>query len=174
MKKQVNIWLMIGAPGSGKSTAAKTIFVASDSIYISRDAIRFAKLQPEEQYFAHEDEVFDEFISDIQDAINNEEYCIIADASHLTQKARLMVLSRLVLPTKDYVEYRINAVVIETPLDICIHRNAQRTGRAYVPPTAITRMYKSYEDPVNDKFKFNYIIYYDQNFNCTRVEYRKE
>ena len=49
--------LMMGIPGSGKSTWVKN-HMKSDDIYISRDEIRFSLLQPGDEYFSKEKEVW--------------------------------------------------------------------------------------------------------------------
>lgn len=58
MKK---IYLLCGIPGSGKSTWAKN-HLDDNSIWISRDLIRFSMVSEEEEYFSKEKEVFKEFI----------------------------------------------------------------------------------------------------------------
>ena len=64
--KQKNLYLLAGVPGSGKSTWLKQ-HAPDNSIIISRDQIRFSLLQDGEDYFAHESEVFFEFINQIKD-----------------------------------------------------------------------------------------------------------
>ena len=55
------LWLLVGIPASGKSTAAASIAKHDpDSIHISRDAIRYSMLCDDESYFAHEEDVFTE------------------------------------------------------------------------------------------------------------------
>ena len=67
--KTKQLYLMMGAPGSGKSTWIKN-HLNSQDVYISRDEIRFAKLKDGEDYFAHEGNVYAEFL------------LVYADASH--------------------------------------------------------------------------------------------
>ena len=77
--------MLCGVPGSGKSTWAREQVVKLDGkgIIISRDVIRFSMLGDNDAYFAHEDEVFDEFIKEIQEAINDQEHTsIFIDATH--------------------------------------------------------------------------------------------
>ena len=60
--KQKILYLMCGIPGSGKSHWAKGV---KDAVIVSRDAIRFNLLKDGEDYFAHEDEVVETFIYDL-------------------------------------------------------------------------------------------------------------
>ena len=134
----------MGAPGSGKSTWAKQ----QDGAWISRDAIRFSMLHEGDHYFEHEDEVYKEFIRQIQDALQTNEN-VYADASHLNWPARNKLLSHLNLKGVN-----VGAVVFVTPLNTCFERNDTRTGHANVPHSVIRRMYYSFQHPRNDPFSY--------------------
>ena len=141
------IYILCGVPGSGKSTWARKQVEELDGkgIIISRDAIRFSMLNDNDAYFAHEDEVFDEFIRQTQEAINDQEHTsIFIDATHLNEKNRNKVLSRLWRMDKDVVI----GVYFDIPLEECLRRNALRTGRALVPETVIKNMYESLTKPL--------------------------
>lgn len=136
MKK--HLYLMVGVPGSGKSTYAKNILKYGD-IYISRDEIRYSLLTEEDDYFAKENEVIKTFIDNIDKSLVNEEYCgdVYADATHLSPKSRAQVLNQL--KNKD----KVSAIYLDIPLDLILERNAQRKGRALVPENVVRRMYNS-------------------------------
>ena len=136
MKK--HLYLMVGVPGSGKSTYAKNILKDGD-IYISRDEIRYSLLTEEDDYFAKENEVIKTFIDNIDKSLVNEEYCgdVYADATHLSPKSRAQVLNKL--KNKD----KVSAIYLDIPLDLILERNAQRKGRALVPENVVRRMYNS-------------------------------
>ncbi len=141
------LYIMIGIPGSGKSTYAKMAF--PNAIYVSRDEIRFNLVAEDEEYFSKEEEVFDEFIDTINLglAFGND---VVADATHLNPKSRLKLLSHLDLD-RDRTE--IIAVVMRTPLKICLERNENRIGtRSYVPPQVIKRMNRSLKEPTPEEF----------------------
>ena len=153
------VFLLCGVPGSGKSYWAKNRFMPynPNTIYISRDEVRFSILNDNEEYFAHEDEVFDEFVRRINNAINNKEVDnVIIDATHLNWKSRNKVLSRL-----DEI-WNVTAVVFDTPLEICLNRNDKREGRAKVPRSVIRRMHFQRTDPHKDPFPYHDIIYPDK------------
>ena len=141
------IYILCGVPGSGKSTWARKQVEELDGkgIIISRDAIRFSMLGDDDAYFAHEDAVFDEFIKKIQEAINDQEHTsIFIDATHLNEKNRNKVLSRIWRMGDDV----IIGVYFDVPLEECLRRNALRTGRALVPETVIKNMYESLTKPL--------------------------
>ena len=96
--------LMMGVPGSGKSTYARNIIKTGD-IYISRDEIRYSMLAEDDDYFAKENEVVRTFIQAIDDALINTQYegKVYADATHLSPKSRGQVLN--LLKNKDKMIY---------------------------------------------------------------------
>ena len=136
MKK--HLYLMVGVPGSGKSTYVKNILKNGD-IYISRDEIRYSLLTEEDDYFAKENEVIKTFINNIDKSLVNEESCgdVYADATHLSPKSRAQVLNQL--KNKD----KVSVIYLDIPLNIILERNAQRKGRALVPENVVRRMYNS-------------------------------
>ena len=135
MKKLV---LMMGVPGSGKSTYARNVLKYGD-IYISRDEIRYSILTDEDDYFAKENEVIKTFIQYIDEALIDTQYQgkVYADATHLSPKSRAQVLNQLKNKNK------VSVIYLDVPLNIILARNAQREGRALVPENVIRRMYKS-------------------------------
>ena len=135
--------LMCGIPGSGKSTLAKKLFGERD-IYVSRDEIRFSMISDEDEYFSKETEVFNEFVRQIQAGIDNKEKrYVIADATHLNTSSRMKLINRL---TFDF-EPDISMIFVNTPLEIALERNKQRSGRAVVPDKVIKNMYHSFAAP---------------------------
>lgn len=140
MKK--HLYLMMGVPGSGKSTYAKNILKNGD-IYVSRDEIRYSLLTDEDDYFAKENEVIKTFIESVDKSLGMEEYYgdVFADATHLSPKSRAQVLNQL--KNKD----RVSVIYLDIPLNVILERNAKRTGRALVPEDVVRRMYNSIQLP---------------------------
>ena len=99
------LFIMIGIPGSGKSTFAKQYLQDDDTLYISRDDIRYSLLKEGDKYFKKEDEVFRKFGASIQDGLKKG-YNVIADATHLTPQARLKLINRVDLKHIIGVEVR--------------------------------------------------------------------
>ena len=46
---------------------------------------------------------------------------------------------------------KVIAIVMDTPLDVCLQRNAQRSGRALVPEDVIRNMYQNMTMPNYDE-----------------------
>lgn len=152
--------IMCGPSGVGKSFLAKHIAdTHDDCIIVSRDAIRFAMLGKGEDYFAHEDEVIKHFYQNISDALRIHEY-VIADATHLSVKARRRLFSNISIPSGT----RIVGVWIETSVDTALRQNAARTGLARVPEDVIRRMFKTKVSPRKEE-PFDEVIFISRDSN---------
>lgn len=143
-----NIYVLCGVAGSGKSTWIKDNLPKFEgySAVISRDQIRFSMVAEDEEYFSKEDEVFEKFISDIRYFIKEEGVDnIIIDATHINKKSRNKVLQ----PLKRLLnKVKLNAVVVDVPLEVALNQNENRKGtRAYVPRGVIRRMKQQFEMP---------------------------
>ena len=135
---------MSGLPGSGKSTWVKKQLNNKGGFWASRDAMRFSMVSEDEPYFERENEVFNAWIAQICEALANPMIeDIYIDATHLNDRSREKTLSRL---PKENIN-KITNVVFLVPIETCLERNAQRTGREVVPEDAIRNMQKSFKIP---------------------------
>lgn len=157
--KHKTLYLLCGPAGAGKSTWVRKQCAKSPkkNIHISRDEIRFSKISSQDEYFAHENEVFEDFIQKIQEAIDSKTFeNIYVDATHLNEKSRNKVLDRLSLKKVDIVP-----VDFLIPVEICLRQNELRrkTPLAYVPRGVIRRMCVTYQSPTfNEKYNYKTII----------------
>ena len=138
--KQKKVWILCGIPGSGKSTWIRKQIAENGGVHCSRDEIRFSLLKDGEDYFAHENEVVKLWFKKVSEAILNPEVeNIYIDATHLTEKARKKTIDAL-----PYGTYELITVFFDVPLEVCLERNSQRSGRALVPEETIKNMLQSY------------------------------
>ena len=128
--------LMCGIPGSGKSTWLKGL--EKENAVISRDKIRYSLLNEGDAYFSKEKEVFELFTKQINDSLTKGINTYV-DATHITPGSRRKLLNAITAPYD-----RLNAIVIDTPLEECLKRNAQRIGRACVPEDQVINMYEHF------------------------------
>lgn len=155
--KQKNLVILSGIPGSGKSTWLRNHLGEGD-IYVSRDEVRFSIINDDENYFAHETEVFDKFIAEIEENLNKG-LRVFADATHINWASRRKLLERI----HDKENIDIDVYYFKVPLKICLERNNQRSGRAFVPEDVVRRMHSQLRHPMTDPIKYHQIkeIYED-------------
>ena len=134
------LFLMMGAPGSGKSYWAEHHLKITDK-YISRDEIRFSFLSDGDEYFSKENEVFNEFIRQINASLTFYDR-VFADATHLNYNSRMKTLNRITVPVEE-----VNVIFLDTPLQTCLERNSKRTGRKLVPNQVVRNMFNSIAEP---------------------------
>ena len=138
MEKSNKLYIMVGIPGSGKSTWIanhKSSFSRPYKI-VSRDEIRFSLVAEDEEYFSKEKEVFKKFVEAIKEGLDSD-LDVYADATHINEASRTKLLRALGCSLKGI---KVEAIVIKPPFDIIEQQNAQRTGREFVPLSAIRRM----------------------------------
>ena len=149
------LYLMCGIPGAGKSTYLKKRF-SQPPVVISRDEIRFKIVKENEEYFSHEEEVYNEFINQRQVALKFEAE-VFVDATHLNEGSRTKLLRSLGASLKDV---EVNAIWMRTPLDVALEQNEKRQGtRAYVPRGVIRRMWSQFTVPTKEEgFEHIYVV----------------
>lgn len=139
-----NLYILIGAPGCGKSTWAKEKKALGWSV-VSRDEIRYAYLKNDEAYFSHEKEVFDTFVSTLAASVLSNKNTV-ADATNLNETSRTKLLKALaarLLPSA----YNIIFIYFDTSYATCFRRNALRQDRNRVPDTDFSAMFAAQSFP---------------------------
>ena len=151
------LYLMVGPPGAGKSFFIKNYYKQNNCVIVSRDEIRFSLLRDGEDYFAHEKQVYNIFVNNIQQALDKNKD-VYADATHINGISRYKLLSRLNLKGVDIIP-----IVVKPPLEECLSNNRLRHGLCRTPDNVVYNMYKSYTDPKNDEgnmpYQYKNILY---------------
>ena len=137
------LYILCGLPASGKSTFAWNFTKSNDIRYVSRDEIRFSMVKENEEYFSHEKEVFRKFVGIIAQTLVDG-FDVIADATHLNPPSRNKLINAIDAITRDYT---ITYIFIDTSLEVCLARNAKRTGRAKVPEETLKQMWDAVVRP---------------------------
>lgn len=153
-------YMMIGVPGSGKSTYAKKLIEIMEYInknckyidkncnivYISRDEIRFSLLKEGDAYFSKENQVYKIFTDKIRENLKAGNDVII-DATHMTWGSRHKVFKNLA--GIDGVE--VYGIWMRTSFMECAKRNQAREGKYRVPDNQFKNMVDNFEEPELDE-----------------------
>lgn len=128
--------LMVGIPGSGKSTYASKIMSEYD-ITLSLDTIRESIYGDANQQGQQE---IDLFFSLLKEAVKHNK-SILIDNTNLVHERRLKII--MLCPG-----YDVDIIVMQTPYSVCVKRNKERTRQ--VPDHVIGSMLKTQGDLRND------------------------
>ena len=150
---KLTAYVMVGAPGSGKTTYAKELADSKNAVIISGDDVR-AELYGSWEIQGSWGEIWeriDELVS---------ESCgmpVILDGTHARKDYRAEAVALL----RSYGYERVEAVVMETSLATCLARNFQRERN--VPDYIVKQMHsdlqqslKTITDEDFDSFNFIY------------------
>lgn len=167
MEPMKTVWILVGPPGSGKSTWLKQNRLPQSKV-ISRDEIRFSLVTDKDDYFGQEDEVWRQYVKAAQMAILDKEIKnVYLDATHLNEASRNKILNLLVVPTLPYFEIKV--IYFDVCFAVCCERNAKRTGLANVPVKAIRRMMNTFQIPTfNEKHLYTEIWCVDAQGNIEK------
>ena len=139
--------VLCGLPGSGKSTYAQYLTEGGHFECVSTDQIR-KRFYGSESIQGNGKEVFITAFLQLQAFGLSKKNCVF-DATNITPRAR----RRVVQECRPYYDLII-CKYIDTPLDVCLHRNSQR--ERVVPKEVILRMYKNFTLPKREE-GFDYV-----------------
>ena len=143
--------MLIGLPGSGKSTYSQTL---NNAKIISSDEYRKEILKDENNQKANS-LIFDSMYKDVVKTLNNG-IDVIYDATNIGNKRRKILLDKLKKDLKDIVFFE--CIVFATPFEQCVVNNLKRERK--VPFDVIERMYKNF-----------YIPNYQEGWNLISIKY---
>jgi predicted kinase len=143
--------LLIGIPGSGKSTFAQILAAEIDGLIIATDAIR-RQLYGAETIQGDWLEIEAEIFQQMEIAIANHQP-VIYDATNVSRTWRMDFFSK----TARWENIRWVGWLFETPIEICQERNSQRERQ--VPPVIIERMNETLQSSPPDKTEGMMAIY---------------
>lgn len=149
-----NLYILCGVPGCGKSTWVKNKLKENYGSpdpkweYVSRDEVRFSIIKEEDDYFAKEKQVYNEFIKQLCEKLDNAWITnVIADATHLNEISRNKLINTIRRNRGKDKPLNIVMVYFDVPLEVCKFRNNKRSGRMRVPEDVMDKMYRSLEFP---------------------------
>lgn len=132
------VYVMVGVPASGKSTAAAMIAKKTCAYLIESDKIRFSNFA-EPQYSASENfQVFNIAFDEIGRAVRFDRN-VVFDATNIKKSQREKIINQFP------AHYEKRCLFMNTGIVTCLLRNESRARR--VPDSVIERMYDALEPP---------------------------
>lgn len=132
------IFICIGLPASGKSEQAKKLAVGYDAEIFSSDALR-TEMFGDVNHQKDNDVLFKELHKRIRECLISGKNAIL-DACNISYKRRMSFLQSL-----NKIPCEKIAVLMATPYEVCLERNARRERK--VPESVIKRMYMNWNSP---------------------------
>ena len=137
----LTFYMMVGLPGSGKSTKAEQIKNEFCAQVFSSDALRKEKFG-DEKIQKDAAGIFKELLNRCAASLDSG-YTTVLDATNLSYKKRMEFLREL--DKKVSLAFSKICVLMATPYEICCERNSSR--ERVVPDEAMKRMYCSFYTP---------------------------
>ena len=141
------LYLLVGLQASGKSTLAQSL-KDNNTIVLSSEAIRYELLGDEKDQ-SNNRLVFSTLYARAKELLKTKN--VIIDATNINREMRALCLA----PFKDMKIKRV-AIVIDTPLEVCIERDSKR--QRVVGRDVIIQYANMYEQPELEE-GFDEIIY---------------
>jgi predicted kinase len=153
--QNLDIVLVCGLPGSGKSHFAGTHFKASDRQRVNRKEIRrflfemthFGAQWSEKEYASHDEFLVKHVERKIIEQLLQEKKKLLLDNTNISSEAR-----KLYVTLARQLGKSIGAIFLDTPVALCLERNRGRADS--LPETVISRLVAEKQLPdVSEGFK---------------------
>lgn len=164
--------IMVGLPGSGKTTLAKKLIREGIDEYFSSDSLRMELLGNKEYSPSDNHIIFEELHKRIKESLITKDSFFtkrtIYDATNINAKRRKTFLSQF---SKFYDKAII--VFVDADVETCIKNDLSRIGNGYVGKDVIERMARNLDEPTrSEECKENTLLILSEEECCKR--YLKE
>jgi predicted kinase len=133
MENNLTAYVMVGAPGSGKSTYAEKLSKIENAVIVSGDNIR-AELYGSAEIQGNWVEIWDRIDELVSESCG---MSVILDGTHYRKDYREEAIALL----RSYGYEKVEAVVMDASLATCLARNFQRAERN-VPDYIVKEMHE--------------------------------
>jgi predicted kinase len=140
--KELTAYVMVGAPGSGKSTYAAKLAETENAVVISGDDVR-AELYGSADIQGDWAEIWDRIDTLVSESCG---MSVILDGTHCRADYREEAVTLL----RSYGYDKIEAVVMDASLATCLARNFQR--KRHVPDYVIQQMHSDLKKSMDNIF----------------------
>lgn len=147
-------YVMVGAPGAGKSTYSTAIAVSQPCVIVGGDSVR-EELYGDANIQGNWFEIQDRIEEYVQEAAGNNKV-VILDGTHYSSRYRKEAIAML----QSYGYSDIEAIVVNPPLEVCLKQNASRDRK--VPDHVIEKMHSKLQAslPHIEKDGFSRVTYF--------------
>jgi predicted kinase len=135
-----NAFVMVGAPGSGKSTAARKLAKEYNAVIVCGDEIR-RELYGDAAHQGNWVEFHDRIVEQLEENVGK---TVILDGTHFNSSFRVGAL----LTLKTYGWNDISAYVVNPPLEQCLIQNSLRSRQ--VPRYVLISMYDKLQKSLDE------------------------
>jgi len=133
-------FVMVGAPGAGKSTAARKLAKDHDGVIVCGDEIR-RELYGDEAHQGNWVEIHDRIVEQLEEHVGK---VVILDGTHFNSSYRVGAL----LTLKTYGWSNISAYLVNPPLERCLIQNSLRSRQ--VPRYVLISMYDKLQQTLSE------------------------
>ena len=141
-KERPTFYVMVGVPGSGKSTTIKKIQKSDQNVVVVCPDEYRKQLGKSYNYFKEEGKIWNQLCpTDIKQSLSNGK-SVIFDATNVAIKRRKSILQWV-----SKLDVEKVSVVVEVPLPIALRQNQMRDPDKIVPDHVIKNMFKSFVYP---------------------------
>jgi predicted kinase len=137
-------YVMVGAPGSGKSTYAKKLAETENAVIISGDDIR-AELYGSAEIQGNWGEIWECIEEQVSESCGMP---VILDGTHYRKDYRQEAITLL----RSYGYDKVEAIIMDASLATCIARNFSRSERS-VPDYIVTAMHEKLQRSLEKIFE---------------------
>ena len=135
------LFIMVGVPGSGKSTAARRLAEKENAVILSSDKVR-KEVFGDENDQAHNEEVFKLLYKQLNESLIRGN--VVMDATNTSLKARKRIFDATAAIRKQY-PISVIAYVIPASRELCIEQDKKRERQ--VGEEVIDKFIKSFQFP---------------------------
>jgi predicted kinase len=146
METTPTAYVLVGAPGSGKSTYARKLSETEDAVIISGDDIR-QELYGSAEVQGNWVEIHDRIEALVAENCHRS---IVLDGTHYRKDYRSEAISLL----RSYGYQTVEAIVMDASIATCLSRNFQRTRN--VPDYIVKSMHEKLQTSLNTIFTENF------------------